>query len=357
MGIAATTICSRHGGRLLWRLAGSLVTFGLACTNRADSRLAGLPSLPAEHFEPLGGLVLEESGDVINVSPRVSPEPDGGFLIVDSREARIRIYRANGGLARQFGKRGQGPGELAAPRSGERTASNDIVIADVFRGVVMFDDTGGVMASARPPVTPIYDVLPLTATTVLVSGPLWDSTRRSVPYLVHRYNLATKKLEKSFFLEPGDSVVHAAAHTFGWVDLARRNDTVLAVFALVDSLYLFRPTGELLGALRLPIEGFRRIRAFEPRAIASPAAEAEWLAQHHFLEAVFPLADGSYIVQYERPAGTTSQWNLIGIWPDGRLRFDARDTPKLLAARNDSLFFVDPRSETPNRWLIARMRS
>jgi hypothetical protein len=311
-------------------------------------------------LEVVGDIDLEETNDVLLVSPHVFREEGGGFLIVDSREAQARLYDRTGRLIRHFGRRGRGPGEFQRPLSGFRSPSGGLVVADLSAGLMSFDSTGQqFLGSVRPPVTPLYKALALSDTLTLLVGPRHaggTASAAQAPPLLHVFDLSTESLVHSFFPTPGDSVVRQAARNFGWGDAIVSGDTIIAAFALVDTLYYFNRLGERIGTARIPFSRFNRIQSIPPEIRSDPVRRERWLEEQQFVNRVFALSGDRLAVQYERPRGASSQWGLVIMTRDGRRLEEHENTPMLLAVGGDSLYFVHSDSELPNRWQVVRIR-
>jgi hypothetical protein len=341
--------------RAIWILPLAL-TFSGGCEPRREQpppAQAGITSLPSKYFQTLGTISLQENADVINVSPSVSARPGGsGFLVVDQREARARLYRDDGRLLRQFGRKGRGPGEFQRPIAGYELRGGHLLIADLANGLLQFASPDSLLSAAHPPLMPIYGVVPLSDSVALLAG----RGTGTAPALLHVWNVSRGAPVRSFFTTPGDSIQRIAARNFGWAGAAVRGDTIAAVFALADTLYLFDLAGTRLRAIPLRIAGFRSMHELPGPAADDPVRLGRWLEQFVFLNSVFPLPDGTFLVQSERQRGTESEWNLLRVDTDGRTSFDLRNTPRLLAVRGDRLYFADPAAEAPNRWIVARLR-
>lgn len=311
------------------------------------------PTLPDSVFERVATISLEEGDTVINVTPDVVVQDDGSFLIVDGREARVRIYDASGRLEMQFGRKGEGPGEFGLPLTAMRNADGTMTVVDFSRGLLDFDSSGtGFLGASRPPIRPVYTARRLSDSLFLVAGIVGGSS--SPRRLLHVWNSAADTISTSFFPTPGGSLAGLASRNFGWVDIALRGDTVAAVSAFSDTVYLFAPTGRPLGRIPLPIQEFRRLQSYNPNA--SPAEFDEWLASLHLLVDVHWMDDRTFLVQYQRPRGEDNEWNLLRTTTSGRRHFDLRNTPKLLAVDGQRLIFVNPDSPTPNQWIVVRLR-
>jgi len=331
-----------------------LVTCFAGCGG-ADSRISSVetPMLPETLFHRIGTIDLEENEEVINVSPTVDVDDDGSFLIADGRESRVRIYRPRGSLVTQFGMEGEGPGEFGTPTRVWRQPDGGLMVVDMSRGFMEFDSSGHrYLRGSAIPVQMLYTADPLSVDFTLVAGLLRGS--KDPRPLLHVWDRETESFLQSFFPTPGDSLTRLAARNFGWADFARRGDSIAAISAFTDTLFLFDPAGQELGRVPLPIRDFRRIRSYNPRG--SPVELDEWLGELHLLVDVHWLSDGSFLVQYQRPRGADNEWNLLRTTVAGDRVFDLRNTPELLAVDGDRLFFVDPQSLTPNRWAITRLR-
>lgn len=342
-----------RGGSVVLLILMAACESGAAAGNSAGE--AGTAMLPGRHFEPVRTISLEESDEVINVAPYVAPRPDGdGFVVVDQREARARLYAPDGRLVRQFGRKGRGPGEFQRPIAGYQLAGGELVVADMANGLLHFRDPDSLRSASQPAVRPLYGVRPLSDSLVLVAGRGVGEHDRAP--LLQVWDLARGEPVHSFFRTPGDSIQRIAARNFGWVGTDVRGDTIAAVFALADTLYLFDRAGRPLNAIPLRLRGFRPITELPGAAADDPVRLGEWLEQFVFLNSVFALPDGSFLVQSERPRGSESTWNLAHVSPEGRTTFDLQNTPRLLAVHGDDLYFVDPSAEAPNRWIVARLR-
>ncbi len=330
------------------------VTFGCGSERSGAATEHLSRNLPPALFQIVDDIHLEENDDVITVTPRLSFDAAGNFLVADSREDQVRVYRPNGTLVTYFGREGGGPGEFGRPRQVHRLSSGSLVVADLSKGIMLFDSSGAVYyGGISLPVLPLYTTLLLSDSLILVAGRQRAPVSQTRRHLLQIWNLVTGEAGQQFFPTPGDTTVVAAAINFGWVDLATRADTIAAVFALTDTLYFFGSRGEPLEEMPLPFERFLRIESL--LITNDPIKRQEWLERLHFIEGVFWLPDGVLLIQYERPRGMESEWNLLGVTREGIRLFDLHDTPRLLANRGSHLYFLHPDSETPDRWLIVRL--
>lgn len=343
-------------GHLRRRRAGTwcLLLVAATCTREGGTvQEADIPMLPTSVFEPVKTIALEESDEVVNVSPEVSVQQDGSFLTADGREARIRIYDPDGRLLTQFGRKGEGPGELGLPLEATRRSDGSILVADFSRGLLHFDSSGTrFLGGTRPPIRPLYTAEPLDSHRFLVSG--LHQGAADPRELMHVWDARADTVLFSFFPTPGDSLARLAARNFGWTDFVSKGDTVAAIAAFSDTLYLFDQSGDELGQVALPIIDFKRITTYDPAA--NPLELDRWLETLNLLVNIHWLDDGTFLVQYQEPRGASNVWNLLRTDLDGHRYFDVRNTPELLAVKDELLVFVHPESYTPDKWIIVRLR-
>jgi hypothetical protein len=149
----------------------------------------------------------------------------------------------------------------------------------------------------------------------------------------------------------------------GWTKASLRGDTVAAIFATSDTVYLFTTAGRELGKVPVPSRFFRHGPAQGPgRTLTDPVAQARWMSQFDFVEGVYWLPDGSLLVAYQNPVPERAlqrERHLVHMGRDGRRLFETRGGPRLLEVdgRTGNLVFVDAGAEVPNRWAVARLRN
>lgn len=154
-------------------LALLVATLVVGC-DRANPRHPDPPvatGLPENAFETVSKLKLEESDTVINVTLSVSIDRNGRLLLADMGECKVRVYDHEARLLMQFGRKGDGPGEFAAPITPIRLESGDVVVPDMGRGLLTFDSMGTLLDQTRPPLRVLFGVAQVDDTTLLVAGP------------------------------------------------------------------------------------------------------------------------------------------------------------------------------------------
>lgn len=223
----------------------------------AGARASGSEAAPtfAALFDSLGTITLEENQATINVAPIAAPDPAGGFVVVDAKELRGRLYDGSGKLVGAFGRDGKGPGEFTAPMSGRRAPSGEIVVADAMEGRITYFDPTGTRATgtSRVPLLPLYDAVPRGDSALLLVGRAPGGFHAP---LLHLFDRRSGKVEHSFFPTPGGATVQRLAGSLGWADAAVRGDTVATTFGMSDTLYLFGLDGALRKRIPLPFRSF-----------------------------------------------------------------------------------------------------
>lgn len=330
---------------------------GLGESREAHSAIGANQDLAA--FLTWGAPVeMEENDGVINVTPRVTMDPRGGFLVADGREAQVRRYRADGRLAQVIGRRGSGPGEFRNLVGAHRLQDGRIVAVEMDGKVSIFDERGQTLLQTRSAgLSPLYESAILDGHVLLLAGRAAGASGNA---LVHVYDLETGSLRRSFFEVPRHDPALAGAYMFaGSADAVARGDTVAAVFALSDSIYLFDSGGASLGRVAIPFQQFRRLSRPMPTSGSNVDDFRTWTETFSAVSHLYWLRDGSFLVQYYDMKGVEPQWRLLHMSRDGQLRFESVDTPKLLATGGgnvDELLFVHPAAEAPNQWVSARLR-
>lgn len=326
---------------------------GLGCADNADKTTpssAGQSSL-AEVVTWGPDIRLEENSEVINVAPAVNMDSTGRFLVADSREAQVRVYSPQGELLYRFGSKGYGPGELQHPTAAFRTSSGAIAVTDMDGKIVVFDSVGSSLArTVRTPLGPLYDASPVNDSLVLLIGRL--GAQISTP-LLHLWNIRSDSLVRSFFPAPElKQELRGASAFMGTADAAVRGDTVASVFALTDTLYLFRLNGQQIGKIPIPFSHARLLETPLPTN-GSPEKMQQWRESFSSITNIFWQRDGSFLIQYYDTEGAELRWRLLKMKRNGDLVFDVRDAPRLLASSDTILYFVKPGSLTPNLWSSA----
>jgi WD40 repeat protein len=299
---------------------------------------------------------LEETPDVINVSPHVNLDPLGGFIVADRREAQVRFYSPSGSLAGHVGRRGKGPGEFERPVAAVRLTSNEILAADMSGRITLFDSSGrNVVRTQRVPLSPVYDLAVANDSLVVFTGRIVGA--ETTP-LVHLWNVRTGEIVRSFFqpLPPFPELAAAYAFT-GFADVAVRGDTVAVGFALSDTLRFYNLQGRELKRSAIPFRGFRPLREPMPPSDQQEGI-ARWVETFSSLAQIHWTAQGTLLIQYFDMAGHEPQWRLVGLRGDGTKLFELLESPRLLAVTPDtSLVFANPSHDELNSWLVGRLRS
>jgi hypothetical protein len=297
-----------------------------------------------------GWIPMQETDNVINVEPVVSVDGDEGFIVGDLVESQIRIYSRRGELRAHFGGRGSGPGEFDGISAALRLPSGAIAAVDTDGKIGIFEPDGELQATQQTPLVPVYSAAVLDSEHIALAGRLEG---KSDTDLVHVWSLSERRIVSSFFPVPPHSEGMATAFSFsGFADIAVRGDTVAAIFALTDSVFLFLRDGTRLGSLHVPATGYRRLRTPMP-APATLVQEQQWMESFSTFADVFWTGGGDLVAQWFDMKKLEPQWHVVAMDRSGRVAFEHEGAKLVAITPQDSLFFIHPRSETPNKWAVA----
>jgi hypothetical protein len=281
-----------------------------------------------------------------------------GFIVADEGQTQLRAYTNDATPLWSAGRRGPGPGEFVRLRAAVRTSTRDVVAADNAGSLVFFDSAGHYLREKPTGLGPIYNLLVLSDSTLLIGGRRAGS--RSSPLLLHIWNLRRDTLVRSFFPVPAHDPRFDEAYRFsGWATAAVLQDNSLGVvFPLADTLYRYRTDGTPINKIRLPLQHYRRLRDPAP-ANQSPQALVEWRNSYTRLSDIFVAPDGSVYIQYFNLKLLEPVWGLARFQLPGRSlhkSFEFSDTPRLLGVspRDSSLYFLQPDDLESVTWSVGR---
>jgi hypothetical protein len=301
-------------------------------------------------------ITLQENSDVINVAPQVRLDGAGNFLVADAKESQVRVYGPTGRLIHHFGGKGGGPSEFNGPIAAMRRSSEEIIVVDRGgKGAIFSSDGRDVMKTFRLPLGPLYDANLVNDSVLLLAGRV--PGKLDTP-LLHLFNLNSLSLSQSFFPAPAISGMDKMAEpTVGFAGSAVRGDTIAAVYALSDTVYLFGLDGSVRGKVPMNSRHFRRMKTPAPAPGSPINVVRDWIASFSLTSHVFWAPSGDFLVQYQDREGPILHWRLTRISRSGKPVFDVRDTPRLLAASNEgsTLYFISPNSITPDTWTTASL--
>jgi hypothetical protein len=336
-------------------LALTAVLSGCTHDSQASARGEVLHSLdPVVHWAR--DVHLQENPDVINVSIYVAPSGDGGFLVSDGQEQQVRFYAPDGTLRRTFGRRGNGPGEFQHITKALRLTDGRVLVAD-FTGPLTFFDSAGqkVVHTAPSHLGPVYNVCAINDSLVAFTGRA-DAANNST--LLHVWNLRRDSLVVDAFSVPTPRGFESAYAIGGVTTLAVRGDTIATLFALKDTIYLFRTDGRPLRRIPIQFRAFRRLTKPAPDDEVTSEAFKRWDRSYSNATGLFWLSDGSFLVQYYDRIQRTPEWRIAHVDRNGRSLAEVVGTPMLLGTLpGDSLVFQKPGSDTPDVWAIGTIAS
>ena len=305
-------------------------------------------------------ITLEEPEGIFTVSPDVRVDPQGGFIVTDSKESQVRFYDRSGTMKSSFGQRGKGPQGLTRPHAALRVDSNRILVPE-RRELSIFSEEGSYVDS-YPGITAgqTYQIHRLPGDDILVVGSR-QRTREASP-LLHRFSVDEGKIKTSFFPHPVAPGTHDG-YLFTILDIASAHvlgDRLVAVFSVVPRLYVYGIDGELQKKVDLPLEHFRPIE--KSSQSLNTIQDVNAFADHHSrISDIFWLRENLVLIQYFDFVDVQSmrlRWNLAAVTLDGDVLFEVTDTPQLFAIDQDTqeLFFSHPDYDHRNHWIVGKLR-
>lgn len=298
---------------------------------------------------------LQESPAVINVTPVVRPDPRGGYLVADVREAQIRRYDEDGRLLWHVGRKGHGPEEFQMPQVALRLPDGNIFVADHDTKIAIFDSTGThLVKSFLVPLQRMEDGAVLNDSLVVCSGVGGDPLPHA---FLHIVNLNRESVTASFFRPFARYPYPDLAVVFASVMMAFNGNEIAAAALPVDTVYFFSGEGESLRSVHVPAKHFRPPKPIRPGDFQNPRKRAEWLASFETVTGLYWIGRDTLVVPFRTIVNTTWHWHLLAMTASGDEIFEWLDGPELLGVNGDSglLIFQSPRSMTPNVWSIARL--
>jgi hypothetical protein len=284
-----------------------------------------------------------------------------GFLVADGTptQPQIRAYDQDARLLWAVGQSGPGPREFQRLRSVVRNSSGDVIALDNAGRVSLWDRNGKWKQTYTTELTPTYNSVLINDSTLLISGRINGGSRSP---LLHLFDLRRGRLTRSFFDVPPHPARFDDAYMFsGWANAAKLGgDTLGVIFALSDTLYLYRTNGTPISQRPLDLRYFLPLTEPGPRD-DSPAAEVAWRSSYSRITQVFHAPDHSIYIQYGNFRGRERVWGLsrFEFTPQGTLdrTFEVPDAIRLLAIspRDGNLYFMNPESLEMVSWSVGHL--
>jgi hypothetical protein len=198
----------------------------------------------------------------------------------------------------------------------------------------------------------ISDSLFLVAAELMDENPV--SPGRSK---LHVWDWDEDTILRSFFT-PFESTPHTdAIKMASWVRADLRGDTIAAIHPVADSVFLLRLDGSRIDALPLRIEGYVAPRPAPDEVATDMALRRDWVSTFDLISEVEWLGNGDLLVAYRRQYPDSIVWNTVLVSRTSAPSIQMLQTGQLVnVGPGDEVLFIDPRSELPNQWLIARRR-
>jgi hypothetical protein len=305
-------------------------------------------------FQVDAHIVLEERPPVVTVAPMVRSGSDGSFIIADARESQIRAYDRSGALLQYVGNFGDGPGEFRRPVSARVLPNGEALAVDLAAQTLTFlqSESLAFQRRTRLPHFPLLDALPLPEDRLLIVG------RHGAPgyaHWLHIWDLKKERQLRSFLPTPSVGTYQQLDASIGFVAAAVRGDTIAAIYALTDTLFLYTATGTEIeripfGPLSLPRMSLSSQRTYRGNLLQLVGRVRRYVD-------LYWLDDGSFVVQHYLNRGLDKEWGLLQVSRQGSIIGDYPRMPRLLLILDRTYLFDDPAAGIPNRWILARTRS
>lgn len=320
------------------------------------------PPTSSATVDILQPLELADSPDAVVVTVRISQDPLGGFLVADPDEAQVRRYDSDGQLQWNFGTRGEGPGEFSYPYVVLRLPSSDLVVFENTGEINVFSDAGTslrrTISHEESPFRRVHDAEMLSDGRIVVAGRSSDAVLLGPQ--IHVWNPVDNTIDATALEPVLPEEMQAAINVVSLSSVDVRNDTIAAVFALSDSVYLFRPDGARLAVLPLRADAFRRLST--PVPVRGTRNEAlDWIGSFSILTDVawIPNETAILVQHQDRRQGPHSAdiiWHLTRMPLGGGEVLQVHDGPRFMVRVADGLLFMQPGSLLESQLAFGRVR-
>lgn len=300
----------------------------------------------ALELREVGEVMLEERDSVVNAHVRLRPSGGGELVVADPVEGKIRVYDQQGGLLRQFGRKGEGPGEFMLPLAAAKVNSA-IWVLDFQRGVSKWSfPEGRLVDTWEPAVDVSLGLLPLGDSMLVIGGLTpYETPWRLLRILDPRRNAV---MDPFFELEvPVERRPLAMSFQPGIPMDLLEDGSLIAVFSWSDTARVFTlPKGQFRESLPLRIPGF----TYEGN-VPDPATRARL----KLVTAIHAVPEDRLLVQYTIYTEPEEQHGLLLQTLGGDLLFEQFPSGRLLGERWPDLYFADPSGLRPERLLVQRL--
>lgn len=174
--------------------------------------------------------------------------PDGSVFLSDPAGGRVIAYDSTGGVARVFGKKGGGPGELGSAGQPEFLPSTSILAVEdpSQQRLTLFDAESGAFLRSVPAafggVRQVWTVLGDTAVFAIQPGNA----------LVARWDMASDSIRVLGRLPPRLHEAGVVFHQYGRIEAVPAGGGYLALLPTEPGLQLLDSLGEFVGVVDVP---------------------------------------------------------------------------------------------------------
>lgn len=299
-------------------------------------------------------IVLDSVRGLTLVLPTATVTPTGGFLVADVRQQQISRFTREGRLINYFGGDGDGPSEFRHLATALPLSSGEIFVLDRSGTAMIFDSLGERKRTTFTGLAPVYDAALIDDSLIAITA---RKNTQAQSQLLHIWNYRREKLVRSFWEIPGHSPrLDEVYAMIGSADVTVRGDTLAAIFALSDTLYLFDVNGNVLRTGQIASRYFRKVPGDPPK---NGEDFLVWRSSFSRYSQILNGPGNTYFVQYFDLRGFELDWRLLQVASDGTPINEVRDSRRLVAYLPDShsLIFVHPDPDQLNTWTVARLRT
>lgn len=167
---------------------------------------------------------------------------------------------------------------------------------------------------------------------------------------LHILHVVSDSIVRSFFTPSLEPQFVSAETVVSTTRAAVWSDTIAAVYALSDSVFFFNTEGSRIAADPVPSRLYQPIQTARPDNIAELP---EWLGSFGIFTNIYAGPASTIVLQFIQQGARSLVWYSRS---DGLLA-EAAETPALhfVDPTGQRLFFADPQSLIPNRWLVGRL--
>lgn len=244
---------------------------------------------------------LQETKNVVNVTPVFDASDPGRLIVADSREAQVRLYNRDGKLVSYVGRHGEGPSEFRYLAGATHIPGRpDSALAVEPFGRLHWIDwrRGAVVKTQQLPMLYVYSAIQLTDSTVFVAGLRAQGVDGTQQDLLHVWDTRSSSIVRNFLPMPTLNRDLHYPRSFVWATFDMLSGSIAAVVNVSDTLYVFNDDGKAERAIPLHLAHFRPVHSPPPHTRGHTLALERWLSSFSQFISVEFLNRSTVLVQY-----------------------------------------------------------